>query len=510
MKLDRESPVPAARQLFAMLREQIEGGELRPGDRLPTEMELCERLSVSRTPVRRALGRLAAEGLIVRSPGRGTFVSATAATVRQRAPAEIAITVPDERWCWPLQRAATLLNADHPEQPVRLRFEIVGLAHLRGKLALAVARGAVADVSLLDSAWVAEFADRGYVQSLEAIDQDLVAGIAADLIPPLRAENSHDGQLHALPAEADLALLWYRKDWFAADGLAPPTTWDEWLACCRHFQRAPVRDRRGLGAHPLAFAGGRAGGETTTYQLLPVLWAGGADVIADHEVVLNERAAHRAVSFVSDLVRSHRVAAPSVVDAPWNDPALAFAAGAVAMALGGSYEGALIRAAAGWDEPAFAERVGLVPIPAAPDGSPASLVGGMSYAIYRQSRHPLLALRLVARATSADVVGEFCARTGQNPPTMSATRHLAAEPGTFLNATAQLIDHARARWPLVEYARVSQQIGRMFESAILGELAPDEAVARAAAVISGITGFPERSPGRPAWSTTRRPLASGQ
>ena len=506
MKLDRESPVPVAHQLFALLREQIVQGQLRPGDRLPTEMELCERLGVSRTPVRRALGRLAAQGLLVRSPGRGTYVSATAATARRRAPAEITITVPEERWCWPLQRAAAMVNADHPEQPLRLRFEIVGLPHLRSKLAIAVAHGTASDISLVDSAWVAEFADRGYVQALDAIDPDLVAGAAADLLPPLRAENSHHGQLHALPAEADLALVWYRKDWFAAEGLLPPRTWDEWTACARHFQRAAVRDRYGLGPHPLAFAGGRAAGETTTYQLLPVLWAGGADVIADHEVVLNEPAAHRAVAFVSDLVRTHRVAAPGVVEAPWNGPALSFAAGTVAMAIGGSYEGALIRAAAGWDETEFRERVGLVPIPAGPAGSPASLVGGMSYAIYRQSRQPLLALRLVARATSAEVVGEFCARTGQNPPTTSATRRLAAERETFLHATAELIDHARARWPLVEYARVSHQIGRMFESAIQGELAPDEAVARAAAVISGITGFPERSPTRPTWLTAQRPV----
>jgi len=506
MKLDRDSPIPVAHQLLALIREQIERGELRPGDRLPTEMELCARLSISRTPVRRALGRLTAQGLLVRSPGRGTYVSATAASAHRRTPVELTITVPDERWCWPLQRAAAMVNAEHPEQPVRLRFEIVGFTLLRSNLALAVAHGAASDVSLVDAAWVAEFADRGYVQALDAIDADLVAGLAADLLPPLRAENSLRGQLHALPADASLALLWYRKDWFAAEDLAPPRTWEEWTACARHFQRAAVRDRHGLGPYPLAFAGGRAAGETTTFQLLPVLWAGGGDVIADHEVVLNEPAAHRAVAFVSDLVRAHRLAAPGVVDAPWNGPALAFAAGSVAMAIGGSYEGALIRAASGWDETAFGERVGLVPIPAGPGGSPASLVGGLSYAIYRQSRQPLLALRLVARATSAEVVGEFYAQTGQNQPTVSATRHLAAERGTFLHATAELIEHARARWPFVEYARVSHQLGRMFESAIVGELAPDEAVARAAAVISGITGFPERSPARPTWLTTRRPL----
>src|SRR3954462_7955428 len=48
----------------------IMGGELRPGARLG-EVELAERLGVSRTPVREALSRLAAEGLVELVPNRG-------------------------------------------------------------------------------------------------------------------------------------------------------------------------------------------------------------------------------------------------------------------------------------------------------------------------------------------------------------------------------------------------------------------------------------------------------
>ena len=56
------------------------------------------------------------------------------------------------------------------------------------------------------------------------------------------------------------------------------------------------------------------------------------------------------MAFVGDLVRRHRVASSDVVAVSWNGPALALAAGTVAMALGGGYERSLIRAAAGWDE----------------------------------------------------------------------------------------------------------------------------------------------------------------
>jgi DNA-binding GntR family transcriptional regulator len=56
------------------LRELILGGELTPGARLG-EVELADRLGVSRTPVREALSRLAAEGIVEIQPNRGARVA---------------------------------------------------------------------------------------------------------------------------------------------------------------------------------------------------------------------------------------------------------------------------------------------------------------------------------------------------------------------------------------------------------------------------------------------------
>ncbi|AXK80738.1 GntR family transcriptional regulator [Pseudolabrys taiwanensis] len=70
----KRSDVSLYRQLDALLREQIQDGGLRPGDRLPSEAELCARFGVSRATVRQALDALTREGVITRSPGRGTFL----------------------------------------------------------------------------------------------------------------------------------------------------------------------------------------------------------------------------------------------------------------------------------------------------------------------------------------------------------------------------------------------------------------------------------------------------
>jgi DNA-binding GntR family transcriptional regulator len=57
-------PANRADEVYRQLREDILSGRLRPRDHL-VEVDLAERLSVSRTPVRESLQRLAADGLIV-------------------------------------------------------------------------------------------------------------------------------------------------------------------------------------------------------------------------------------------------------------------------------------------------------------------------------------------------------------------------------------------------------------------------------------------------------------
>ncbi|MGY1619006.1 GntR family transcriptional regulator [Geodermatophilus sp. SYSU D00691] len=64
----------SAERTLATLRELILDGDLRPGTRLG-EVELAERLGVSRTPVREALTRLAAEGLVDLARNRGARVA---------------------------------------------------------------------------------------------------------------------------------------------------------------------------------------------------------------------------------------------------------------------------------------------------------------------------------------------------------------------------------------------------------------------------------------------------
>src|SRR5690606_10189927 len=67
--------VPRYLQLKRLLTQGLQAGEWKPGEAIPSEMELARRYGVSQGTVRKAIDELAAENLVARRQGRGTFVA---------------------------------------------------------------------------------------------------------------------------------------------------------------------------------------------------------------------------------------------------------------------------------------------------------------------------------------------------------------------------------------------------------------------------------------------------
>ena len=66
---------PLYQQIKALILQSLQAGEWKPGDLIPSEIELAARFRVSQGTVRKAIDELAAENLVVRRQGRGTFVA---------------------------------------------------------------------------------------------------------------------------------------------------------------------------------------------------------------------------------------------------------------------------------------------------------------------------------------------------------------------------------------------------------------------------------------------------
>jgi GntR family transcriptional regulator len=85
MKLDKRSNVPLYAQLKELILERIAQDQYPAGQQIPSELTLCEELTLSRPTVRQAIAELVSEGVLVILKGKGTFVAAEPERLEIRA-----------------------------------------------------------------------------------------------------------------------------------------------------------------------------------------------------------------------------------------------------------------------------------------------------------------------------------------------------------------------------------------------------------------------------------------
>jgi GntR family transcriptional regulator len=137
---------PLYQQIKALLLGRLQAGEWKPGEMIPSEVELAARFKVSQGTMRKAIDELAQENHLVRRQGKGTFVATHAEERtqyrflrlmpddgvdgrlqrrllecrRMRAPAEVARALELKAGESAVQIRRLLLSAQQPVQPVVL------------------------------------------------------------------------------------------------------------------------------------------------------------------------------------------------------------------------------------------------------------------------------------------------------------------------------------------------------------------------------------------------------
>lgn len=106
--------LPLHRRISRELEDRIRSGDLRPGQRIPTEHELMQTYDCARMTVNKALSQLVSDGLIERRKRAGSFVRLPRldAPVLEIPDIEVEVTARGDRYCFELLNAQTRNDSD--------------------------------------------------------------------------------------------------------------------------------------------------------------------------------------------------------------------------------------------------------------------------------------------------------------------------------------------------------------------------------------------------------------
>ncbi|WP_439122792.1 extracellular solute-binding protein [Marivita sp.] len=238
------------------------------------------------------------------------------------------------------------------------------------------------DLIAVDLPWLGEFVEKGVIRPLSDV-MDISRLDPADFHTAGWRAAHWDERPYGVPSQTTPELMFYRKDWFAAEGLEPPITTDAVIEAARHFHD-PRRGRYGVAWNA---ARGTALGHTFMMTCaafgqpivdLPKM-AGGYD--ADH---LGHRAFHptintdRALDAADYLMQLLEFSPPDILSMSWYERVRPYASGKVAMAYGYT----LLAPYFELDDSCSAHgNTGYLPHPHGPEGAPIAPVGGYVFCI---------------------------------------------------------------------------------------------------------------------------------
>lgn len=238
------------------------------------------------------------------------------------------------------------------------------------------------DLIAVDLPWLGEFAKKGVIRPLTDV-MDVSRLDPADFHTAGWKAAHWDGCPYGVPSQTTPELMFYRKDWFASEGLEPPVTTDAVIDAARHFHD-PRRGQYGVAWNA---ARGTALGHTFMMTCaafgqpiidLPQI-AGGYD--ADHldrddlRPRLNTDRAHAAADYLMQLLQ---YSPPDILSMSWYERIRPYASGKVAMAYGYT----LLAPYFELDDSCSAHgNTGYLPHPHGPEGAPIAPVGGYVFCV---------------------------------------------------------------------------------------------------------------------------------
>jgi multiple sugar transport system substrate-binding protein len=236
----------------------------------------------------------------------------------------------------------------HPGIQVKLTH--ASLNDVLPKLSAMLRAGTAPDLAYSSPKFVPPLVEQGQLVPLDDVFKKL-----GDIPKKFVTTNSKH-KIYDIPAAMESRNLYYRKDMFAAAGIKPPTTFDEWLAAAK----ALTKDTNGDGKTDQYGISLTGAPPETSYDLSCILWANGAELFdAKLKVAIDSPKAIQTLEFIGKM---KEFCPPGVANTTYKDVSVNFANGLVAMAV---YPGRMMMNIDRYN-PEIASKVGIVPIPYGP------------------------------------------------------------------------------------------------------------------------------------------------
>ena len=356
-----------------------------------------------------------------------------------------------------------LLPQFERENPnIHVVLQQLPLSAAHQKLLTAFAGDSIPDMTQLGNTWMPEFVTLNALEPLQTRVAQSAVVKPNDYFTSIWNTNVYDGRLYGVPWYVDTRLLFYRNDLLKEAGFdAPPRDWAQWrrmLAALSHPDRGvygillPTNEYEQLMSlalqqpDPLLRDGGRYGNfESPGFK--------------------------RALAFYVDTFRLHE--APDITNVEAGNPWSEFGRGVYDFYFSGP-----------WNIGEFRKRLpaseqgdwNTAPLPG-PNGPGASVAGGSSLVVFRNSTHKDAAWKLIEYLSRPEVQEHLYALLGDMPPRRSSWASGSLHDDPKAAAFREQLDDVKPTPPVPEWERIANEMQLVAAQAAAGELTVDQAAA---------------------------------
>ncbi len=367
-------------------------------------------------------------------------------------------------------------------------------AQLTQQLALDFSTGAGPDITGFDGFLIPSFAEGGLLKSLDELIGDEYANWEGwdHISPGIRSILSYDGETYGVGLGTDVRMLFARADLLEQAGLAAdwqPTSWDEVLDAARKLKESGVES-------PIQLNAGVAMGEATTMQgyWMALLGTGEGVTNDDGKFIVSSQGILDTLNlyktiYVDEALGDQR--AQLLADGR-NRSFANFRDGKTALLVEGDWFYRSVTAPGAEFE--VKDRDTTMTWKKMPAQAPGegirgqdfvSISGGTGYVINPNTDSPQEAWKFLSFMMSQEQMTAF----QDYQPGIRSRSDVAIPNNPFLTETSQtLLPLTTARPNNANYNSVSQEIQRMTEAVVSGELSPEEAMAQYKAAVIAIVG----------------------